>query len=124
MACTIRVSLRPLRSSSPTSPSTMRSRRSLKIVEGFAADPPTQEEVDRAKGRILKNIELALTNSQTVSIILGRSIGQGDWRALFLNRDEVMKVTPADVTRVAKAYLKSSNRTDRRVHSHRCPRPC
>ncbi len=84
----------------------------IKVVEGFAANPPTQEEVDRAKGRILKNIELALTNSQTVSIILGRSIGQGDWRALFLNRDEVMKVTPADVTRVAKAYLKSSNRTE------------
>ena len=84
----------------------------IKVVEGFAANPPTQEEVDRAKGRILKNIELALTNSQTVSIILGRSIGQGDWRTLFLNRDEVMKVTPADVTRVAKAYLKSSNRTE------------
>ena len=83
----------------------------LKVVEDFAANPPTAEEVDRAKGRILKNIELALTNSQTVSIILGRSIGQGDWRTLFLNRDEVSKVTPDDVTRVAKAYFKSSNRT-------------
>ncbi|HMG87116.1 MAG TPA: pitrilysin family protein [Terracidiphilus sp.] len=84
----------------------------LKVVEGFAANPPTAEEVDRAKGRILKNIELALTSSQTVSIILGRSIGQGDWRTLFLNRDEVSKVTPDDVTRVAKAYFKSSNRTE------------
>src|ERR1700739_2197661 len=83
----------------------------LKVVEGLASNPPTQEEVDRAKGRILKNIELALTNSQTVSIILGRSIGEGDWRALFLTRDEVTKVTPEDVSRVAKAYLKSSNRT-------------
>lgn len=83
----------------------------LKVVEGLPANPPTQEEVDRAKGRILKNIELALTNSQTVSIILGRSIGQGDWRTLFLNRDEVNKVKPEDITRVAKAYLKSSNRT-------------
>ena len=36
---------------------------------------------------------------------------KGDWRALFLTRDEVAKVTPDDVTRVAKAYLKSSNRT-------------
>jgi zinc protease len=83
----------------------------LKVVEGLPSNPPTQEEVERAKGRILKNIELALTNSQTVSIILGRSIGQGDWRTLFLNRDEVSKVRPEDVTRVAKAYLKSSNRT-------------
>jgi zinc protease len=83
----------------------------LKVVEGLATNPPTQEEVDRAKGRILKNIELALTNSQTVSIILGSAVGQGDWRALFLSRDEVSKVTPDDVARVAKAYLKSSNRT-------------
>ncbi len=83
----------------------------LKVVESLATTPPTQEEVDRAKGRILKNIELALTNSQTVSIILGSAVGEGDWRALFLTRDEVGKVTPDDVTRVAKAYLKSSNRT-------------
>ena len=83
----------------------------LKVVEGLATNPPTQEEVDRAKGRILKNLELALTNTQTVSIILGSAIGEGDWRDLFMSRDEVSKVTPADVTRVAKAYLKSSNRT-------------
>ena len=83
----------------------------LKVVESLATTPPTQEEVDRAKGRILKNIELALTNSQTVSLILGSAVGEGDWRALFLTRDEVAKVTPDDVSRVAKAYLKSSNRT-------------
>lgn len=83
----------------------------LKTVEGFAAEPPTQEEVDRAKSRILKNIELMLANSQSVGINLGRYVGDGDWRLLFLERDEVKKVTPDDVSRVAKAYLKSSNRT-------------
>ncbi len=83
----------------------------LKTVEGFANDPPTQEEVDRAKARILKNIELAMTNSQTVALMLGGYAGNGDWRSFFLDRDEVSKVTPADVVRVAKAYLKSSNRT-------------
>ncbi|MGA1981751.1 MAG: pitrilysin family protein [Acidobacteriaceae bacterium] len=83
----------------------------LKAVEGFANDPPTQEEVDRAKARILKNIELALTNSQTIALRLGGYAGDGDWRSFYLMRDEIGKVTPADVTRVAKAYLKSSNRT-------------
>jgi zinc protease len=43
--------------------------------------------------------------------MLGGDIGDGDWRLLFLNRDRVAKVTPDDVTRVAKTYLKSSNRT-------------
>jgi zinc protease len=83
----------------------------LKTVEGLAAAPPTQEEVDRAKGRLLKNIELTLTNSQYVGIMLGGAVGEGDWRSLFLSRDEISKVTPDDVMRVAKAYLKSSNRT-------------
>jgi zinc protease len=83
----------------------------LKTVEGFASDPPTQEEVDRAKGRILKNTELAMTNSESMALQLGGYAGDGDWRAFFLDRDEVGKVTVADITRVAKAYLKSSNRT-------------
>ena len=83
----------------------------LKTVEGLTSDPPTQEEVDRAKGRILKNIELSLTNSQTIALRLGGYAGDGDWRSFYLMRDEIAKVTPDDVTRVAKAYLKASNRT-------------
>jgi zinc protease len=83
----------------------------LKTVEGVADNPPTQEEVDRAKARLAKNFELTLANSQTVAIWLAYEAGSGDWRDLFLSRDEVAKVTPAEVLRVAKAYLKSSNRT-------------
>ena len=83
----------------------------LKTVEGLSSEPPSQEEVDRAKTRLLKNTELALTNSQSIGMMLGGYVGDGDWRSLFLRRDEVNKVTPADVARVAKAYLKSSNRT-------------
>ncbi len=83
----------------------------VKTIEGLANDAPTQEEVDRAKARILKNIELAFTNSQSMAIMLGGYVGDGDWRDFFLMRDEIAKVTPADVARVAKTYLKSSNRT-------------
>lgn len=83
----------------------------LKTVEDIATNPPSKEEVDRAKARILKNIDLAMANSQTVALMLGGDVGNGDWRLLFLNRDEVSKVTPEDVARVAKQYLKSSNRT-------------
>jgi zinc protease len=83
----------------------------LKTVEGFANDPPTREEMDRAKSRILKNHELMMANSQSVGQNLGSYVGSGDWRLLFLNRDEIKKTTPEDVARVAKAYLKSTNRT-------------
>jgi zinc protease len=83
----------------------------LQTVEGLAAAPPTQEEVDRAKARLLKTREINMANSQTVALELGNEVGEGDWRLLFLDRDEIGKVTPADVARVAKAYFKSSNRT-------------
>jgi len=83
----------------------------LQTIEGMANNGPTQEEVDRAKARILKNIELSFTNSQSMAIQLGGYAGDGDWREFFLMRDEIRKVTPADVVRVAKGYLKSSNRT-------------
>ena len=83
----------------------------LKTVEELATVSPTQEEVDRAKTRILKNRDLAMTNSQSVSLMLGGYVGDGDWRLMFLDRDEVSKVTVADVTRVARTYLKPSNRT-------------
>lgn len=83
----------------------------LKTIEDLAANPPTQEEVNRAKARILKQYDLMLANSQTVGLELGGAIGEGDWRTFFLEREEIAKVTPADVLRVAKAYLKSSNRT-------------
>jgi zinc protease len=83
----------------------------LKTVENLAAEPPSKEEVQRAKDRILKNIELGLTNSEMVGLTLSESAAAGDWRLLFLERDDIKKVTEQDVLRVAKAYLKESNRT-------------
>ncbi len=83
----------------------------LKTVENLAAEPPTKEEVQRAKDRLIKNLELGLTNSEMVGLTLSESAASGDWRLLFLSRDEIKKVTEQDVLRVAKAYLKESNRT-------------
>lgn len=83
----------------------------LKTIENVAAEPPTKEEVDRAKARLLKQIELGLTDSESVGLTLSEAAADGDWRLLFLERDEIKKVTPDDVLRVAKAYLKQSNRT-------------
>lgn len=71
----------------------------------------TSEEVDRAKTQILKNVELLLNNSEQVGFALTNWAAMGDWRLLFLHRDRVEKVTPADVQRVAGVYLKPSNRT-------------
>ena len=83
----------------------------VKTVEGLINEPPSQEEVDRAKARILKQYELSLTNTERIGLEMSEYAASGDWRLLFLSRDEIKKVTPEDVTRVAKLYLKSSNRT-------------
>ena len=83
----------------------------LDTIEGFVKEPPSKEEVDRVKTRLLKNIELAMANSQYVALMLTEYAAQGDWRMLFLARDRIKQVTPDDVLRVAKAYLKESNRT-------------
>lgn len=73
--------------------------------------PPTQEEVERAKNEILKQIELSFNSSQNIALQLTTYAGIGDWRMLFLTRDRVKAVTVADVGRVAATYLKDDNRT-------------
>jgi zinc protease len=81
------------------------------VIDGVITEPPSQEEVDRAKTRQLKNIELLLNNSERVGRILSEAAAAGDWRLLFTGRDDLEKVTPVDVARVARTYLKPSNRT-------------
>ncbi len=83
----------------------------LQTVEGIGANPPTKEEVERARGQILKNIELALNNSAQVGLALSESIGAGDWRLFFLHRDRLRKVTTEEVAQVAAKYFKPANRT-------------
>jgi zinc protease len=83
----------------------------LDVVDGVIKDPPTKEEVDRSQTRLLKNIELSMNNSQSVGLTLSGPVSSGDWRLLFSSRDELRKVTPADVARVAKQYLKPDNMT-------------
>lgn len=83
----------------------------LDTVEDLAKDPPTSAEVERARTRILKNIDLNLRDSERIGLFISEYIAVGDWRLLFLERDRVEKVTPDDVKRVAAAYLKPSNLT-------------
>jgi zinc protease len=83
----------------------------IKTVEDLAKEPPSKEEVERVKTRIKKNIELAMADSKGIALELTEYASQGDWRMLFLERDRLAAVTPEDVQRVAKTYLKESNRT-------------
>jgi zinc protease len=83
----------------------------IQTVEGLAQEPPTKDEVDRVKQRLLRAAENRMTDSQSLALGLSEWAAMGDWRLMFLDRDRIAGVTPGDVVRVAKAYLKESNRT-------------
>ncbi len=80
-------------------------------LDSLAINPPSAEEVERARGTILKNVDLLLNQSDKVGLTLSDWASSGDWRLLFLYRDQVKKATPEDVARVARTYLKPDNRT-------------
>lgn len=83
----------------------------LQTIDDLAKNPPTAEEVERARQKLLKNIELALNSSDRIGLTMSEYAAMGDWRLYFLRRDRIKKVTPEDVKRVAATYLKPSNRT-------------
>ncbi|MCU1326276.1 MAG: peptidase domain protein [Bryobacterales bacterium] len=80
-------------------------------VAGMATEPPTKDEVERVKTRIIRQMELSMNNSERTGMGLTETIANGDWRLLFLNYEQIKAVTPEDVARVAKLYFKVSNRT-------------
>ena len=83
----------------------------LQTIDAALTNPATAEEIERARAKLLKNIELTLNSSERVGLQMSEWIGAGDWRLFFLNRDRIKKATLQDVQRVAATYLKPSNRT-------------
>ena len=83
----------------------------LATLQGLDDEPPTAEEVDRAKQEFALDFEHAFNDPDAIGGMLSDAASVGDWRLMFLHRDRVAEVTPADVLAVAKAYLRTSNRT-------------
>ncbi len=83
----------------------------VRALDTLAAEPPTAEEVERSRAKLVRSMELALANSSAVGSALVEAVATGDWRVLFLQRDWMRATTVADVARVAKTYLVPSNRT-------------
>ena len=83
----------------------------IATLEGFAANPITDDELERARRQLLNDIEMALNNPRELGLALSEFIAMGDWRLFFLYRDGLRQVKREDVQRVALQYLKTSNRT-------------
>ncbi len=83
----------------------------LRVLEGLAAEPPSEEELRRAKARALRGFELTLNDVSRVGVGLSEWAAAGDWRLFFLFRDRTEQATTEDLKRVAVTYFKPANRT-------------
>jgi len=83
----------------------------LGVLESFAKNPVTEEEVELARRRLVNDIELTLADSRELTSVLSEYAGIGDWRVLYLHRDRLKGITAADVQAAATRYLKPANRT-------------
>lgn len=83
----------------------------LDTIETVVEKGVTEEEVTRAKRTLLKLWDQQSTDTPKFTVGLTEWAGAGDWRLAFLFRDRLNKVSLADVNRVAKKYLRTSNRT-------------
>ncbi len=83
----------------------------LDALADVVKNPPTKEDVDKVRERLLKGLEDRMSNTQSFSTGLSEPISQGDWRLMFLEHDRLKDVAAQDLVRVAKLYLKESNLT-------------
>ncbi|MBA3396039.1 MAG: insulinase family protein [Deltaproteobacteria bacterium] len=83
----------------------------LAEIEKLGSAKIDDKEIERWRASTMKEIELAMADSQRIAIELSEAAALGDWRAIFAFRDRVGKVTAADAQKAAAAYFKQTNRT-------------
>jgi zinc protease len=83
----------------------------LSAAAGLSSLVITQEDLDRAKNELKKEVSDIQNNTVGFSIQLAEIIGSGDWRLFYVYRDRVDQLTLADVQACLKKYYLTSNRT-------------
>jgi zinc protease len=83
----------------------------LAVTQSLATEPVTSEELERARVQWLNAWDQGFADPEVIGVQLSSAIAQGDWRLYFLQRDQLRKVTLADVQRVALERLRADNRT-------------
>lgn len=83
----------------------------VETIESVGETGATEEEVERAKRKLLKQRELTAANSTEIAVELSEWAAMGDWRLYFLYRDRLEQVTPDKVNAAARDFFKRQNRT-------------
>ena len=84
----------------------------IKLVEGFAENPPTEEEMERVRRNYANSAERVMNNHESIGLSLSEYVAMGDWRVFFLLRDRIQNsITAAQVKDAAAAYFRRDNRT-------------
>ncbi len=78
-------------------------------INGLKDNPPTEQEVERARNQLIKNLERVYKDSQFFALSMSEWAANGDWRLFFIHRDRIKSITEADVARVVNQYLLESN---------------
>jgi len=81
------------------------------IETSISETPITEQELERAKQKILKERELQASDTDQIAVALSDWAAQGDWRLYLLYRDRVESLTMNDVQSAANRYFVSNNRT-------------
>jgi zinc protease len=83
----------------------------IRQVEGLHDNPPTDQEMERARLHFANEAEHTLNDHERIGLQLSEYIALGDWRMFFLARDEDQKVTAAAVQEATGKYFRRDNRT-------------
>ena len=80
-------------------------------IENIKQDPPSEQEVQKAKNQIESSFIMEQDSIYMEAMKYGIFEMLGDWKLINRYLEGIRKVTPEDVTRVAKEYLQEDNRT-------------
>jgi len=82
------------------------------IIEKLKTQKVDEATLNRIKTKVRAGVIRRLdSNSGMAEALTFYHVAYGDWRKMFRGIDEVAKVTPDDIQRVARQYLTQENRT-------------
>ncbi|MBM4129230.1 MAG: insulinase family protein [Nitrospira sp.] len=80
-------------------------------IEKIKKEPPSEREVQKAKNQVEASFIISQDSIYMQAMKYGKFEMLGDWRLIERYLEGIRRVTPADIVRVAKKYLREDNRT-------------